>query len=145
MSDLPSFRLAPGRDVAFGTAAELAGIKWYEVFKCDSRYSTTLEPGSIRPQRLIKVKFVPPGSPQDDVRNFHGTPMNNPALEGQHSRWTIWITRKVNGAAVSVSYNTEVMDTTLHSEVVSAVEQHYYIITFGQIASDTTISIDTKS
>ncbi len=143
MSALPSFRLGAGHDVAYSSASELEGIVWYEVFKCDSRYTVTQEPGSIRPQRLVTLKFVPPGTPQDDIRNFFGTP-NGGTSVGQHSRWTIWIRRKVSTVNVDVSYNVEIMDTTLHSELVSAVEQQYYLVTFGMTSSDITAAIAAK-
>lgn len=136
MSKCPSFKIGSGWDKALGSCVELEGIVSYDVVRVDSAYLTLTTPGSVVPQRLLRVIFVPPSSPQNDLYDFYGAPNSTPNTAGQQSLWTVHIARKVKGATVDHAYNVQIIQTRMMSAEVSAAEQQSYEILFSMVQEE---------
>lgn len=138
MSDIPNFKLAPGENKPFADGAELEGVESVEIHKVNSTYLTENSPGSVRPQRLITVVYKPPGTPQNDVRDFFGIP-NCAATTGPRSKWTLFMSRNVNGvndATTRATYTTELLDCFMKTTVEAGAAVVRYTVIFGMLESD---------
>lgn len=136
MSKCPSLKIGSGWGKSLGACVELEGIVTYDIIKVDTAYLTLTTPGQVVPQRLLRIVFVPPGTPQDDLYDFYGAPNATANTAGQSSLWTVHIARKVKGVVVDHSYNVQIIQTRLLCAEVSAAEQQSYEVLCSMVQEE---------
>jgi hypothetical protein len=103
------FRIAPGFGKVFGDTATVPGLAYAKFRRIDYLYKPTDQPAAIYPQRVIEIKYVPPGAPPAEAAtlDFYRKPQ---------SEWTIAMVHRIDGLPpvdVQHIYNATLMECTM--------------------------------